>query len=72
MAETDDDIGTLERKIPALALKAFREAFKKAKRSGRPFVMVKDDELIEVQPDGSHKVLKKLPGKVKFSLNPKK
>ena len=72
MAKTDDNIATLERRIPKLALQAFREAFERAKNSGKPFVMVQDDELVEVQPDGSHKVLKKLPGKVKFSLNPKK
>ncbi|MCA8910115.1 MAG: hypothetical protein KDB82_00300 [Planctomycetes bacterium] len=63
-----DDIEALEKKIPELALKAFREAFEKAKASGRPYAMVDGDELVLIHPDGRREVLKRVKPDVQYHV----
>jgi hypothetical protein len=68
MSKTDN-VETLEQKIPGLALKAFREAFQKAKASGRPYAMVDGDELVRIHPDGRREVLKRVSPDVPYNVN---
>lgn len=50
----------LERKVPALAHKALREAYKRALKAGSVIVLGNDGVLYEVRSDGSRRKLKKV------------
>ncbi len=63
---SDTDISVLESEIPDLALSAFREAFERARASGRPVVMVDGDELVKVYPDGRREILKRVDPSVRY------
>jgi hypothetical protein len=56
---TEKEIQNLEKEIPNLADTAFRQAYFNALSSGSSVLIVENNELIEVFPDGSKKVIKK-------------
>jgi hypothetical protein len=58
--------------IPELAVKALSEAQEKAKKSGRPMILVEDGTLVERLPDGTVRQLKKLPARMKVNQRIKK
>jgi len=54
-------IGYLEEGIPELAEAAVTEAYWRALAAGHSVLKAEDGMLIEVHPDGTKKVIKKLP-----------
>ena len=59
MKLTEKEIQNLEKEIPNLADTAFRQAYFNALSSGSSVLIVENNELVEVFPDGSRKVIKK-------------
>ena len=50
---TEEELTELENTIPALAVQALNEATRKALASGRPVVLVVNDQLVEIGPEGT-------------------
>jgi hypothetical protein len=59
MKLTEKEIQNLEKEIPNLADTAFRQAYFNALSSGSSVLIVENNELVEIFPDGSRKVIKK-------------
>ena len=59
MKLTEKEIQNLEKEIPNLADTAFRQAYFNALSSGSSVLIVENNELVEVFPDCSRKVIKK-------------
>ena len=57
---TERELDELEEQVPALAVKALKEAQARARASGRPIVVLVGDELMRIGPT-ERTVLKKLP-----------
>lgn len=57
----------LNRQMPRLVQEAFTQAYQRACESGLPFMAAIDGYLCEVQPDGSHKKVRKLEERVKVN-----
>ena len=51
----------LEEHIPELAEVAFKQAYWAALASGSSVLMSENDDLVEIFPDGTRKVIKRLP-----------
>jgi hypothetical protein len=58
---SEQAIRFLEEHIPELAEVAFKAAYWKALASGHNVLICENGILMEVHPDGSHTILKKLP-----------
>ncbi len=50
---TEDELTELENTIPALAVKALKVAQQRARASGRPVVLVVNDQLVQIGPEGT-------------------
>jgi hypothetical protein len=57
----DHTIDILEEEIPVLAIKALKQAYLDALASGSTVLIVRDDFLIEVHPNGTETIIQKLP-----------
>ncbi len=60
MALTDKELDYLEQQIPELAEIATRRAFWDTLASGNSAVVLEDGAIVEVKPDGTRTVLKKI------------
>lgn len=56
----EDEIERLEQEFPLKAAAAFAAARKRALEAGQTLVEAHGDELVEISPDGTRKVLKKI------------
>ncbi len=57
-----------EEHIPELAEAAFRQAYWRALGSGSSVLVSEDGNLVEVYPDGSRKIIKKIPRSIPVTL----
>ena len=62
----DKALDFLEEQIPVLAEGAFRKAYVAALAAGQSVLEVIGDELCETFPDGSRRVVKKVPRAVSY------
>jgi len=58
----------LEGLIPGLAEGAFKQAYMHALASGQNVVACEDEKLVEVHPDGTKKIIKKMPSRIKVQI----
>ena len=63
MELSEEAISFLEEHIPELADAAFKQAYWAALASGSSVLMSENNNLVEVFPDGSQKIIKPLPRK---------
>lgn len=63
----EETISFLEAHIPELADSAFKQAYWQALAEGSKVLKVEKGHLIEISPDGSTKVLKKLPPQMQMT-----
>jgi hypothetical protein len=61
MTLSEKAMSFLEEHIPELAEAAFKQAYWGALASGSPVLVAENGSLIEVHPDGTRKIIKKLP-----------
>jgi hypothetical protein len=57
----ENSIVSQESRIPKIALKAFSNAYKSAKASGEPLLVIKNRQLLQITQD-SEKVLRHIEG----------
>jgi len=69
MATQDDD--RLEADVPALALKALKEAQQRAAQAGHTRVLVRDGRLVSIR-NGTITLLKQLPPRKKLTVRSKR
>lgn len=63
--QNEQTLDFLERQIPELAAAAVVAAYHQALASGQSVLQVEGDELIEQFPDGTRRVVKTLPPRVR-------
>lgn len=63
---TAEELDALDAEIPARAQKAFSDAYKNALATHGKVWEAKDDLLVETRTDGSQRVIRKLPRRVKI------
>ena len=61
LAKEENRISVLESELPDLFLKAGREAAQRAQACGLDVFDVRDNQVVQISPDGSCTVLKQLP-----------
>ena len=61
MTLNEKELDYLEAHIPELAAVAFKQAYWAALAFGSSVLMNENDQLVEIFPDGSRKVIKPLP-----------
>ena len=64
MPMSEKQMRVLEEGIPELGRKAVASAYAQALSSGHPVTVSLEGHVVEIHPDGTRKVLKKLPPKV--------
>lgn len=64
MPFSEEQMREIDERIPELGQQAGRKAFAKARALGQSVTVRLDGDLVEIQPNGQRKVLKKLPPKV--------
>ncbi|MBA4188305.1 MAG: hypothetical protein C0467_09895 [Planctomycetaceae bacterium] len=69
MSETE--LTELENTIPALAVRALNDAHQRARASGCPVVLVVNDQLVQIGPEGTT-VLKDMPPWVEAPVRKKR
>lgn len=64
MAMSEEQLRQVEERIPELGRQAVARAVARAKASGHSVTVGIGDEVVQIRPDGTRQVLKKLPPKV--------
>lgn len=67
MSLTEESMRFLEEQIPELAEAAVRQAYWDALNSGSSVLEYEEGALVEIFPDGSRKIIKRLPEQGKAS-----
>jgi len=60
MNQSDSDLDALDADVPMMAVQGLNEASKRARKSGRPIVLVRGGQLLRISAEGTI-VLKDLP-----------
>jgi hypothetical protein len=68
---SESELDALEATVPELAVRALNEAQHRARVSGCPMVLVVNDQLVRIGPEGTS-VLKSLPSRVKVTTRTKR
>lgn len=69
---SEESMTYLEEHIPELAQAAFQQAYWQALAEGCKVLKSEDGFLVEVSPDGSKKVIKPLPPRIKVTAGEKR
>lgn len=64
-------IGFLEQHIPEQAVMALKQAYWQALASGSNVLICEDGHLVEIRPDGTRKILKKVPPPIQVKVGQK-
>lgn len=68
----EEELDYLEAQIPELAEIAFKQAYWQALASGNKVLEAQDGSLVEVSPDGTRKIIKPLPPRLKVKPGQKR
>jgi hypothetical protein len=66
---TEKELDFLEAHIPALADNAFKKAYLDALSSGKSVLEAIDGKIVEIFPDGTKKIIKKIPPDKKVDID---